>query len=116
MAWIRTGVALMGLGFLIAKFSLFLHELAMLRGGAADALALPEGLLPDHTVLPAWIGGAIVIAGAMLTLLAGLDHVRMLRRLRVDDFIGSRRRYISGALALLVAAIGLLLAVYLLLL
>lgn len=28
LAWIRTGIALMGFGFVVARFGLFLHELA----------------------------------------------------------------------------------------
>jgi uncharacterized membrane protein YidH (DUF202 family) len=33
LAWVRTGLALMGFGFVVARFGLFLHELAAARGG-----------------------------------------------------------------------------------
>ena len=35
LAWIRTGLALMGFGFVVARFGLFLKEVA---GGAPDTL------------------------------------------------------------------------------
>jgi hypothetical protein len=33
LAWIRTGLALMGFGFVFARFGLFLRDLAAMRGG-----------------------------------------------------------------------------------
>ena len=33
LAWVRTGLALMGFGFVVARFGLFLHELAAVRPG-----------------------------------------------------------------------------------
>ncbi len=115
LAWIRTGVALIGLGFLVAKFGLFLRELTVMRQtnlpGSADGQ--PAATLSNQSMLPDWIGGLIVLVGAVLTFLAGLDHLRMVRRLGTDDFIGHRRRYLSGALTVLVALTGILLAAYL---
>lgn len=118
LAWIRTGVALIGLGFLVARFGLFLRELTMLRHQSFPAVAdtTDPPLVVETALLPDWIGGGIVTLGALLTLLAGLEHLRMIHRLGENDFIGHRRRYLSGALTLLVAVIGTLLAVYLLLL
>ena len=34
LAWVRTGLALMGFGFVVARFGLFLRELAAVPGGA----------------------------------------------------------------------------------
>lgn len=34
LAWVRTGLALMGFGFVVARFGLFLRELAAARGNA----------------------------------------------------------------------------------
>jgi len=31
LAWIRTGLALMGFGFVVARFGLFLHQLQLLQ-------------------------------------------------------------------------------------
>jgi len=32
LAWIRTGLALMGFGFVVARFGLFLQQLQLVRG------------------------------------------------------------------------------------
>lgn len=37
LAWIRTGLAMMGFGFVVARFGLFLRELERARGGTVPA-------------------------------------------------------------------------------
>ena len=34
LAWVRTGLALMGFGFVVARFGLFLHEIEAVRQNA----------------------------------------------------------------------------------
>lgn len=118
LAWIRTGVAFIGLGFLVAKFGLFLRELTVMRqvNQPPPADWQPPIMVDNSATLPDWIGGVIVIVGAVLTFLAGLDHLRMVRQLDTDAFIGHRRRYLSTALTVVVATTGVLLAGYLILL
>ncbi len=36
LAWVRTGLAMMGFGFVVARFGLFLRELALVRGHAVE--------------------------------------------------------------------------------
>lgn len=50
LAWIRTGLALMGFGFVVARFGMFLRELAVSGGNVA----------PATTGLSLWIGTAMV--------------------------------------------------------
>jgi len=118
LAWIRTGIAFIGLGFLVAKFGLFLRELAWMRqANLPHPPRLPEpARFSNAATPPDWVGGLIVIVGAVLVLLAGLDHLRLVRQLATDDFIGHRRRYLSTAITVVVAMTGLLLASYLVLL
>jgi putative membrane protein len=61
LAWIRTGIALMAFGFAIARFGLFLRQLA--ADGAVAARA-PQGLGTE------WLGTGLVALG-MVTNLAG---------------------------------------------
>jgi putative membrane protein len=56
LAWVRTAVALMGLGFVVARFGLFLRQLALER------LAPPE---PGHA--SGVIGAALVGASVLIT-------------------------------------------------
>ena len=59
LAWARTGIAVMALGFVVARFGLLLRELRL-----ALPRHLPEGV---STVF----GTALVVIGGVLVLLAG---------------------------------------------
>lgn len=48
LAWVRTAIALMGLGFVVARFGLFLREIAATGGvsaGPESAYSAPIGIL-----------------------------------------------------------------------
>jgi len=70
LAWVRTGLALMGFGFVVARFGVFLHEVAVL-GHAPPRPA---------STLPLWIGGALVVLGVLVNVAAAVQHVRRLRQ------------------------------------
>lgn len=65
LAWIRTGLALMGFGFVVARFGLFLREWS-----AAQKVELHSG----HGV-SLWLGITLVGLGVFLNL-AALVHYR----------------------------------------
>ena len=65
LAWIRTGIALMAFGFAIARFGLFLRQLAAV---GAVVLPAPRGLGS------AWLGGALVAMGMVTNLLATVRY------------------------------------------
>ena len=65
LAWVRTAIALMGLGFVVARFGLFLRQLALERA------APPE---PAH--ISAAIGAALVAASVLVTVLSTLRFFR----------------------------------------
>jgi inner membrane protein YidH len=65
LAWIRTAVALMGLGFVVARFGLFLRQLALERAAPSE---------PAH--VSAAIGGALVGASVLLTALSTVRFFR----------------------------------------
>jgi len=65
LAWVRTSIALIGLGFVVARFSLFLRQLAVQNHQAN------QGLLSGHC--SSIIG--IVIVG-LAALLLGLSYLR----------------------------------------
>jgi putative membrane protein len=71
LAWIRTGLALMGFGFVVARFGLFLRELAAVNQTAAA----------HSPKLSLGIGTALVILGVCVNLLAAWEHARVLQRL-----------------------------------
>ncbi|MGB0037225.1 MAG: DUF302 domain-containing protein [Candidatus Acidiferrales bacterium] len=105
LAWIRTGLALMGFGFVVARFGLFLQELQL----------IPAGLRPHQPVLSVWFGTALIIAGVFVNVSSSVHHVRFIRNLQRGRTDFNRPSSTAIALALLVAAIGLAMATYLVL-
>lgn len=71
LAWIRTGIALMGFGFVVARFGLFLRELA--RVGDHGAVQRFDSTL---------IGTLVVAAGVAVNVWASLRHRAIARQLR----------------------------------
>jgi putative membrane protein len=68
LAWIRTGVALMAFGFAIARFGLFLREIAPV------ASAPPGG---EHALGSGWFGVVLVLFGLVTNLAAMVRYVRI---------------------------------------
>ncbi len=61
LAWVRTGIAVIGLGFVVARFGLLIRELA--NAGVKHTAALPSGVSTAF-------GVALVMLGALLLLVA----------------------------------------------
>ena len=103
LAWVRTGVAVIGLGFIVSRFGLFLRLVAAPQRDAQSNLF--AGL----------VGCGLVLSGAIFTALAARQFALFLRTLQP----GERPRLAYGpslslVLASAIAALGILLAVYLL--
>ena len=107
LAWIRTGLALMGFGFVVARFGLFLREIALAQGAQVPPQA---GGRP----VSLWIGVALVAAGVLVNLLAAVDHGRVIRSLRRGDTHPATKSAMGIVLAAILAALGIAMAVYLL--
>lgn len=101
LSWIRTALALMAFGFVVARFGLFLREFTVFAGRK-------EPLGP-----PAWLGVVLVGLGVVSTIAAGVQYVIRLRRLdRGEEDVGRQIR-MSIVLAATLAVIGAATAVYL---
>jgi putative membrane protein len=106
LAWIRTGLALMGFGFVVARFGLFLRELSV-RNSAPPQLS-------SHTTGPSvWLGTWLVIVGVIVNISAVMTHIRQVNQLRTGKWIAGRISKPAVTLALLLSAAGIGLAVYL---
>lgn len=102
LAWVRTTVAIMGLGFVVARFGLAIRVLVEV-GRAQQA---PQGASTAF-------GIALVLCGTLLLVLATLRYRRV-----ADDILHDRVRWDPGLGMLLTGVLvlaGILLAVYLLL-
>lgn len=102
LSWIRTGLALMGFGFVVARFGLFLREIAAMQGGP-----------PPPGDLSRWFGIGLIGLGVLLTAASTATHVSTVRRLnRGEPFVG-RPTWLGLSIAVLLVAIGISVSVYL---
>src|SRR5688572_31527901 len=79
LAWLRTGITLMGFGFVVARFGLFLHELASARAAgpaATAATAATVAELARGPRLSLWVGVALMALGIWINLGATVRHFR----------------------------------------
>jgi putative membrane protein len=105
LAWIRTGLALMGFGFVVARFGLFLRELAVARQAT-----------PPHSY--GWslgIGTTLVVLGITVTLLAAAQHWRILQRLDRGEDYTAPRWSLGLVVSVVLAILGAAMVAYLLL-
>jgi putative membrane protein len=105
LAWVRTGLAMMGFGFVVARFGLFLRELASVPGGSAHQ---PSGL-------SLWGGTTLVALGVIVNLTAAVKHWHTVRRLDRGQPLRFRPVSPGTVMAVLLGLLGLLIAAYLLL-
>lgn len=102
LAWIRTALAMMGLGFVVARFGLFLREIASVRD-----------LPPQPLKASLWFGTALVLLGVAVSIGASLKHWTTVRRLQRGQPIVMRPASLAFIVALLMALLGAGIAVYL---
>ena len=104
LAWVRTGLAMMGFGFVVARFGLFLREMAAVKG---------EGILltPGYSV---WIGAALILLGVLANVLSAVQHVQTLNRLKRGETYLPSKWSLSLMITCTLAALGLVMTVYLL--
>ena len=103
LAWIRTGLALMGFGFVVARFALFMREFNAHEGGHFTT----TGFSND-------VGVVLVVVGVFVNLAAIVHHVRLTSQLSTGDFRAGRPSTLAIAVATFLAVVGLAMAVYLL--
>jgi putative membrane protein len=105
LAWVRTGVALMGFGFVVARFGLFLRELAVARG------VEPEG----RGGASLWVGTAMLLVGVALNVIAAVRYAKFAREFETNPS-GLRATGIGTEMAIagVLTVVGILLAGYLL--
>ena len=106
LAWIRTGLTIMGFGFVVARFGLFLSLLAMQRAPSAAPSASPS-------IFSSGIGIALVLLGAVSMIIAAFQHRQFVSTLPVADIPLAHKRAFPVVLALILGTLGLVLALYL---
>ncbi|MGA7106237.1 MAG: DUF202 domain-containing protein [Terracidiphilus sp.] len=103
LAWIRTGLALMGFGFVVARFGLFLQQLQAVRGLPVKQ---PYGL-------SLWFGTALIAIGVLVNVLAGYHHLKLVGRLDRGETSRAHPTAQAVTVAFLIAIVGCAMAIYL---
>jgi len=107
LAWIRTGLTVIALGFVIGRFGLFLSVLA--RQSATPLL--PSG----PTMLANVIGILLVAVGTATLFLAAWQHRSFLHALPESELPAQYRYQVSLFLSFTLGVLGILIVVYLVL-
>ena len=103
LAWIRTGLALMGFGFVVARFGLFLQQLQIVEHTSA----------PQSYRLSLPFGTVLIAVGVIVNAFAGWHYLRLVRALDRGDTESSRSPFHAVAIAFFLALVGLAMAIYL---
>ena len=103
LAWIRTGLALMGFGFVVARFGIFLQEVRV------------EGMGPTRSSfgLSLWFGTALIASGVILSIWSGFHHLRLTRQLDQGAPTRPHLAFLAVLTAVFLALIGIGMTIYL---
>jgi putative membrane protein len=97
LAWIRTGIALMAFGFAIARFGLFLRQVATLGH---------ELTRPSQTLGSAWVGAALVALGMLANLAATVRYAQIRRGIEQGE-VGAPSSLLAYAVGATATVVGL---------
>src|SRR6476659_8205466 len=97
LAWIRTGLGLMGFGFVVAKFGLFLEEIQIAQARSTM----------HSQRLSLWFGTTFIAVGVAVNLLSIRRHLRVVGELNRGSFAGRNPSQQAVILALFLALVGI---------
>ncbi len=103
LAWNRTSLALMGFGFVIERFALYIQIMA------------PDRITPVESRLSLLLGLAFVFLGSLTAFASSWQYLRVLNQLAADEIPAGYRPQFGSGLNILVGLLGALLFGFLLL-
>src|SRR5260370_25891304 len=107
LGWIRPGIALMGFGFVVARFGIFLEQLHPPQQFSA---AQPHEFSP-------WFGAALITTGALVNLFSARRLMRLAAEVDRNQFadppLTTQRVFIASFLSLVGVAITIYLILFL---
>ena len=101
LAWIRTGLALMGFGFVVARFGLFLQQLQVMQRTPIER----------SYGLSLWFGTALIAVGVIVNVFAGWQHLRLVRDLDRGAASHSHSSTQAVLIAFFLALVGMMMAI-----
>jgi putative membrane protein len=106
LAWIRTGIALMGFGFVVARFGLFLRELTL--AGTHQHFPSADFSMP--------IGIGLIAFGILLNIVSVVRHRRYITAIDRNDFRSAFSSSFAIWVAFLLAIVGIVMTTFLVML
>lgn len=103
LAWIRTGLALMGFGFVVARFALFLQQVQFISHAPSV----------QSSGLSLWFGTALIGAGVAVNLFAAWHHSRLIAKMNRGQLDTAHSQTLAVAICLFLALVGIAMAIYL---
>lgn len=103
LAWIRTGLGLMGVGFAVSRFGLFLREFSATEH-------TPVQTSTTHSVIT---GVALVALGVLINIISVINHLSITKKLATGTWQPGQPSRTAVALAILLAILGTGMAIYL---
>jgi putative membrane protein len=103
LAWIRTGIAFMGFGFVVARFGLFLERLTLIE----------PAVTASHQGVSIWFGTAMIVMGVATNGFSAWHYVCLIKQLKEGATSFAKPSAQAVVTAAVLAIIGLALAIYL---
>ena len=104
LAWLRTGLTIMAIGFLVSRFGLFVQLFSAQSPNLAHHASVS---------ISASLGIAFVIVGALAIASAAIQHRRFIATLAEANLPPSYSSRLASILSLFIAILGAVLAAYL---
>jgi inner membrane protein YidH len=109
LSWLRTSIALIGLGFIVARFGLFLREFGLVVKNTSNNNPAAVSLFGHYQ--SSLIGISIIILGIALILLALRNYLTTRSYIEKGFYIPSNFNIVAASLSLVF--LGILIIVYL---
>jgi putative membrane protein len=106
LSWLRTSIALIGLGFIVARFGLFLREFGLVVKNANNTTVSPFGNYQSSL-----IGISIIILGIALIVLALRNYLTTRSYIEKGFYIPNNFNIFAASISLVV--LGILTIIYL---
>ncbi|WP_294274486.1 YidH family protein [uncultured Chryseobacterium sp.] len=103
LAWVRTAIAMMGFGFILVKFSLFLKQLSLVAGD--------QVIVPSQKGYSGLTGILLVTAGVLTLLMSYINYLRTKKQINTDIYNGNSNMLLI--LTVLLIALSIFLVYYL---
>lgn len=105
LAWVRTGITIMALGFVISRFGLFVQLLAVQSS---------KTTIDTNSSMSAFLGVAFILVGAFAIVFSAIQHKRFIATLPTSELPAGYSKGFAILLSIVMSALGAVLAFYLL--